>query len=236
MSFAIPASILKPLAALAAKWAESALKKWLDRRRAKRKAAGKWGKPIAAILLGFTLTGCGTLNLLLDKATEAWIPEKPPAGETEPPAGEAKPPGEKPPEGHEIETIRVDGDGLWKPDTLTYLLPSRQRSRAPDSGWSANGERILATHIARAEVWKADGSFGGWLRWAGNKSFGEGYVDGSRIIPPKQDEERNYFGSWVKLGKARCSSGDRIKVFDLYGKQIAELPIPDGKKRSEGRR
>ena len=70
----IPPALLAAAGRIAARWAESALKKWLDRRRAKRKAAGKWMKPIAMLVLCLGLCGCGTINLWLDKATEAWIP------------------------------------------------------------------------------------------------------------------------------------------------------------------
>jgi hypothetical protein len=61
-------------------------------------------------------------------------------------------------------------------------------------------------------------------------------VDGTTTITVTEETESNRFGAWVKLHKARAESGSVIKVFDIFGQQICELPVPDGAKRAEGRR
>jgi hypothetical protein len=229
MSIAIPASVLKPLAALAAKWAESALKRWLDKRRDRRKAEGKWGKPVAVALLVLGLAGCGTLNGWLDKATDAWIPEDDlPAATTNAPPDV--------PEGREIEEVSVAGDGLWKPDTHTYLLSATQRKAAPGPGWSANGQTIRPEHIGKAYIVNSGGGFRRWLLWPGNTRYAGRAVDGTTLVQAQEVTESNRFGAWCKLSRAYPESGDTIRVEDIYGQILCELPIPDREKRAGGRR
>jgi hypothetical protein len=171
----------------------------------------------------------------LKKLFEAMFGQAPDGPVVPPVTPPVEPP--KPPEGHEIETIKVDGDGLWKPDTLTYLLPVNQRKVAPAPGWSANGQRIKASHIGKAELLDATGAHKGWLRWPGGTMYGETEINGQRVIPEGRETEKNYYGSWVRLLKARVSApGDTIRIVDIYGATIAELRVPDPAKRAEGRR
>jgi hypothetical protein len=243
----IPILILKPIQTWAgialAKYADSRLKKWLARRRAARRAAGTYTgnpAPVLVVALGLglavALAGCVAWEGFLDNVTDALVPET--ATNAVPGAVTNAPPGgTHNPEGHEIETIKVAGDGLWKPDTLTYLVPTRQRPTAPGPGWSANGAAIAPEHIGRAQVVAADGTVRGFLLWPGNTPLAGRPVDGKNILAPGTATPSNRFGAWPKLSKARVrAAGDRIVVYDIFGQIIAELPVPDPAKRSEGRR
>jgi hypothetical protein len=133
--------------------------------------------------------------------------------------------------------VKVDGDGLWKPDTLTYILPRTQRAAAPAPGWTANGKAIRAEHIGRAEVVAPDGTRRGFLLWPGGTPHAGKPVDGAHVLNPGTGTAENYFGDAVKLSKARIrADGDKIRVFDVYGQTLTELPVPEMIKRAEGRR